>query len=68
MSAEGRYIAAPHWARHAVYDQSWTPPAVVSTHDTEADAQAAADRLNTPTTPPQRTQQASLFDTQEVAP
>lgn len=65
--AEGRYTVGRHWHRWTVVDQSWNPPHPVGRpHDTEAAAQAAADQLNTPRATPQRTQQASLFDTQEV--
>lgn len=63
----GRYIVTRHWrTRWKVQDQSWNPPKDIGrTYDREADAQAAADRLNQPPAPPQRPQQTSLFD-QEV--
>lgn len=67
MNLDGRYVVGRHWHRWTVLDQSHNPPVPVGRPlATEADAQAAADQLNTPRTPPQRTRQASLFDTQEV--
>jgi hypothetical protein len=63
VSIPGRYAVGRHWHRWAVLDQSWNPPHTVSTHNTQAEAAAAADRLNQP---PQRTRQTTLFDIQEV--
>jgi hypothetical protein len=64
MDGAGRYVVARHWHRWAVHDQSCNPPHTVSTHNTQAEAAAAATRLNQP---PQRARQTSLFDTQETA-
>jgi hypothetical protein len=60
----GRYIVARHWHRWAVQDGSWNPPRDLTTHNTQADAQAHADQLNQP---PQRAQQTQLFTTQEAS-
>lgn len=64
MTGTGRYIVARHWrTRWKVQDLSWNPSKDIGQpYDTQAEAQAAADRLNAPPVPPQRTQQGSLFD------
>lgn len=64
---DGRYIVGRQWTRWVVLDQSWNPPQRIGRpHDTQADARAAADRLNTPTTRPQPPQQATLFNHEET--
>lgn len=62
---QGRYLVDRHWGRWAVYDQSHNPPRLLGRpYPSKTAAQEAADRLNTP---PQRTQQASLFDQEAPA-
>lgn len=66
MTDQGRYEVGKHWGRPAVYDGSYLPRQLVREHQTEADAQAHADQLNTPRPAPQRAQQDALFDIQEA--
>lgn len=62
----GRYQPATYWGRdHVVQDHSTNPPnQVAGPFPTFADAQAEADRLNTPPAPPPH--QTALFDPQET--
>ncbi len=65
---DGRYIVTPlrSLGQWQVQDQSWNPPRDIGPrHHSEADAQAAADRLNHPPRP-QQTRQTTLFDPQEA--
>lgn len=57
----GRFIVGRYWGRRwSVQDQSWNPPKVISTHDTETEARAAATHRNHPAAP--RTEQPTLFE------
>lgn len=63
----GRYVVARRWGRSWVlHDLATNPPRELGPYPTQADAQADADRRNTPTPPPQRTHQPALFDHQET--
>lgn len=55
MSGSGRFYVGRYWQRWAVYDASHLPgKRVGDPHDTQAEAQAAADRLNAPKPKPER--------------
>ncbi|MCU1592440.1 MAG: hypothetical protein JWP11_3696 [Frankiales bacterium] len=65
----GRYFVQRQTIPHeqwVVQDLATNPsPTVAGPYPTEADAQAACTRLNTPPRPRQRTRQPALFDTPE---
>lgn len=42
----GRFYAARFWGQYAVYDQRYLPCPVIEKHDSEEEAKAAAERLN----------------------
>lgn len=66
MTGCGRYHIGTHWGCPCVYDGAWLPSLLVCVHNTHTDAQAHADRLNTPHSRAQNVQQTALFNTQEA--
>lgn len=62
-----RFYVGRYFSKHAVYDVLINNSPALSVHDTQDQAQQAADARNTPKRPARAAAQTALFDEQEVS-